>query len=167
MFWNRQKPIQQGHFPHPFRFCDLYISDRYKQILFASYGKTGEGFHTELQPVIVDSWPCQFQDLMANIERALKGYIPKAVPVRGKWPSYDSSKATSQKSFEAEYVRIRLETDMTASYGHGEAERIKVSAHPTPLDTTYCLTGCRHLIETNVAQVVVDIFEACTKIRNN
>lgn len=170
MFFIKNKEINRpkaDDFPHPRRFCDLYISDKYKEILFVPWGKVDNGMYAEVDNLIIDVWPCKFQDLQQNIENVLKRYLSKTAYVKGKWPSLDNSQAKSQKSFESDYIRIRLETDTSRSYSDGEVERIKVSAQPTALDNTYSLTGCGHLLNTQVAQIVLDIFEACSKIRNN
>jgi hypothetical protein len=157
---------QQINLPHPYRFCKLYISDKFKQILFTPFGKIENGMHAEVDSIIIDTWPCKFEDLQTNIEETLRRFSPKTVYVKGKWPSFDCSKAKSQRSFETDYVTFRLETDLTKNYGEHEVERIKVSAQPTILDNTYSLNGCGHLIDTKVAQIVLDIFEACLKIRS-
>lgn len=157
------KPI---NLPHPYRFCKLYISDKFKQILFVPFGQMGNGMYAELDNIIVDTWPCKFEDLQTNIEETLRRFSSHAVYMEGKWPSFNSSKAKSQRSFETDYISFRLETDLTRNYGEREVERIKVSAQPTVLDNTYSLNGCGHMFETKVAQIVLDIFEACLKIRN-
>ena len=92
--------------------------------------------------------------------------LDQQTSTEGKWPSFDCSKAKSQRSFETDYVTFRLETDLTRSYREHEVERIKVRAQPTILDNTYSLNGCGHLLDTKIAQIVLDIFEACLKIRN-
>ena len=169
MFWekeSRQPSTKERHFPHQNRFCDLYISDKNHEILFVPYGKVENGMHAEVDNLIIDKWPCRFQDLQANIEKALNRYLPKTNYIAGKWPSFDNSKAKSQKAYEADYIRIRLETDLTRNYGEGEVERIKVTAQRTYLDNTFSLIGCTHLLDTKVAQVVMDIYEACMKIRS-
>lgn len=169
MFWKKEKqsdPINKDNFTYPYRFCDLCISDRYKQILFVPYGKLDNGAYAEINNLIIDSWPCKFQDMEKNIEETLNRFSGKAVWVEGKWPSYDNSKAKTQRSYEADFIRLRLETDSSWGYGEGEVERIRVTARPTPLDNTFHLTGTGHLLDTKVAQIVVDIFEACLKIRN-
>ena len=162
---NIQVVTSQDKLPFPVRYCDLYISDKYKQILFVPYGKIDIGINAEVDRVIADSWPCKFQDLQANIEEALNRYLPATTYIKGKWPSYDHSKAKTQKSFELDYLRIRLATDLSREYGEREVERIRVTAQPTPLDTTYQLVGTGHLIDTKIAQIVIDIYEACMKIR--
>jgi hypothetical protein len=48
----------------------------------------------------------------------------------------------------------------------GEVERITVTASPTALDTNYALVGTGHLLDTKVAQIVIDIADACDKIRD-
>jgi hypothetical protein len=123
--------------------------------------------YTELDNLIIDNWPCKFQDLEINIEEVLRRSLAKAIYAKGNWPSFERSKAKSQKSYETDYIKLRLETDLSRSYGEGEVERVKVTARPTELDNTYSLTGCGHLLNTKVAQIVIDIFEACMKIRNN
>jgi len=163
MFWKKKT---QDKSSRQRRFCDLYISDKYKQIIFVPYGKADSGLYAEVDNLIIDAWPCKFQDLQTNIEETLNRYLPSTVYVKSKWPSYENSKAKSQKSFESDYIRIRLETDLSRPYGDGEVERIEVSATPTPLDTTFSLVGCTHLLDTKVAQVVLDIFEACLKIQS-
>ena len=170
MFWKRNKKSSsntQSNFPHPYRFCDLYSSERFKEILFVPYGKIDIGAHAEVDNIIIDNWPCKFENLKNNIEETLNRFLQKTIWEKGKWPSFERSKAKSQKSYESDYVSIRLETDTNSGYGDGEVERIKVTARPTHLDTTYWLTGTGHLLDTKIAQIVLDIFEACSKIRNN
>jgi hypothetical protein len=170
MFWKKNKqptPDNEDYFPHPYRFCNLFISDKHKQILFVPYGQVDNGMYAEIDNIIVDNWPCKFEDLETNIEVTLKRFSNKITWIKGKWPSYDTSKAKSQQSYETDYISLRLETDRSRSYGDGEVERIKVTAQPTPLDDTYCLTGTGHLLDTKIAQIVIDILEACIKIRNN
>ncbi len=169
MLWTktiRTNSDKQINLPHPYRFCNLYISDKFKQILFTPFGGLENGMHAEVDNIIVDTWPCKFEDLQTNIEETLRRFSDKAIYVKGKWPSFDNSKAKSHRSFETDYITIRLETDLTRNYGEHEVERIKVSARPTSLDNTYTLNGCGHLIDTKVAQIVLDIFEACLKIRS-
>lgn len=170
MLWRKVKktsPDNAIETTYPYRFCDLLISDKHKQILFVPYGKLESGLYAEVDNLIIDKWPCKFQDLQTNIVEALRRFSNTSNLTKGKWPSYANSKSKTQRSYEADYVRIRLETDLNRIYGNGEAERITVSAHASPLDTTFQLTGTRHLIDTSIAQIVIDIFEACEKIRNN
>jgi hypothetical protein len=169
MFWkkeNKQTLSKDNHFPHPFRFCNLFISEKYHEFLFVPYGKVDNWAHVEVDNLIIDTWPCKFQDLQSNIEEVLKRYLPKTEYIKGKWPSFEKSKAKSKKSFETDYIRIRLETDLSQSYGDGEVERIKVSAQPSVLDNTFSLVGSTHLLDTQVAQIVIDILEACMKLRS-
>lgn len=169
MFWKKEKQLSMSEtqsLSYPYRFCDLHISEKYKQILFVPFRKVSEGIYAEVGNLIIDSWPCKFADLQVNIEEALSRFSTTAIR-QEKWPSFQHSKAKSQQSFEADYIRLRLETDKSRSYKDGEVERIKVTARPTLLDNTYSLTGCAHLIDTKVAQVVIDIFEGCMKIRTN
>jgi len=170
MFWKKNKQsnvVKEDNCPYPFRFCDLYISDKHKEILFVPYGKAGNIMHAEVDNIIIDKWPCKFQDLDTNIKEALNRYLTTTIWKKGKRPSYNISKAKTQKSFETDYIRLRLETDRSRNYGEREVERIKVTAQPTLLDNTFKLTGTDHLLDTKIAQIVVDIFDACLKIRNN
>lgn len=170
MFWKKHKKqssVKGEKKSYPYRFCELYVSEKHKQILFVPYGKTEYGIYAELDNLIIDSWPCKFKDLESNIRETLNRYSERANKQHGNWPSYENSKAKSQKSFESDYINLRLETDISRDYGEGEVERIKVTARPTSLDNTFELTGTGHLIETKVAQIILDIFEACMKIRNN
>ena len=124
------------------------------------------GAYAEIDDIVVDTWPCDFGKLQANIEATLNKFAPTAIHVKGKWPSYEASKATSQSAYKADYIAFRLKTDLSRSYGEGEVERITVTATPSALDTTYSLVGTSHLLDTRVAQIVVDIAEACDKIRH-
>lgn len=169
MLWINSTPVkneQPVYVPFAYRFCKLYISDRFQQIIFTPFGRLQNGLYAELDIIIVDTWPCEFEDLQSNIEETLKRFSDNAIYVEGKWPSYDCSKAKSHRSFETEYIPFRLETDLSRSYGESEVECIKVSAQPTVIDKTYALIGEGHLHETRVAQIVLDISEACFKIRN-
>jgi hypothetical protein len=156
---------KDNHRSYPDRFCHLLISSKYKQILFVPYGKMDIGAHAEIDDILVDTWPCDFAKLQANIEATLDKFGPTVIYLKGKWPSYEASKATSQRAYESEYIRFRLATDQSKSYGDGEVERITVTANPTSLDTTYSLVGTGHLLNTKIAQIVIDIAEACDKIR--
>jgi hypothetical protein len=156
---------------HPYRHCDIYISTKYKHILFVPFGHVRHGISAEHDNVISDTWPCDFGKLQENIEECLKRALVPHVEYdhfqygRGNYPSYNHSKSKSENSFHADYVKLRVETDETRPHSKGEAERIKVTASPSPLEDTYVLTGIYHLMDTKVAQLVLDIFEACTKIR--
>jgi hypothetical protein len=169
MFWkkeSRRDPKENNKSSRPYRYCTLYISERYKHIIFVPYGQVPDWALVELDNILSDTWPCDFGKLQANIEETLSRYLPSTTYVKGKWPSYNNSKAKSQASFEIDYISLRLETDETKPYGEHELERIKVSATPSRLDNTYSLVGCTHLLDTKVAQIVVDIFSACIKIRS-
>jgi hypothetical protein len=156
---------------YPSRHCDIYISTKYKQILFVPFGRIKGGMSAEHENIISDVWPCDFGKLQENINEALDRSLVAHANFdrvkfgRGNYPSYNNSKAKSESSFQSDYVKLRLETDTSREYGKGEAERIKVTAQPTALETTYRLTGTYHLIDTEVAQLILDIFEACMKIR--
>jgi hypothetical protein len=168
MFWKKSKlshQTQQINLPNSYRCCCICISMKYNHILFVPQGKTDIGLYVELDNIVTDSWPCNFERLQLNIEDTLNKFQSSATYTKGNWPSYNKSNAKSQKSFEFDYISIWLETDLTKGYGEKEVERIKVSAQPSSLDNTYSLVGCRHLLDTKVAQMVIDIFEGCSKIR--
>lgn len=87
MFWrkeNKQISINESQFDHPYRLCDLYISERYHEILFIPYGKVDNGMQVEVDDLIVDKWPCKFEDLQTNIKEVLKRYLPKTDYIKGK-----------------------------------------------------------------------------------
>ncbi|SIO52725.1 hypothetical protein [Chitinophaga niabensis] len=166
MFWNKKKRSQAGKYPY--RACNIYISEKHQQILFVPFGRADIGLHIEQENVIVDTWPCKFQDLQTNIEEALNRY-QLLVPYDKDnlvWHSFDLSKAKTRHSFEADYISLHLSTDTTKEYGSHEKERIRVSAEPNPPDSTYSLTGCSHLTDTRIAQITLDIYDACVKIRS-
>jgi hypothetical protein len=160
-----------GNISFPYRHCDIYISTKYKHILFVPFGRINGGTSAEHENIISDVWPCEFGKLQENIVEALdRGLVAHANfdPFkyrRGKYPSYNNSKAKSESSFRSDYILLRVETDTKREYEKGEVERITVTAQPTSLDSTYRLTGTYHLLDTYVAQLVLDIFEACMKIR--
>ena len=171
MFWKREKaaalhPIEETIKQRPCRFCILYISERFKHIMFVPQGKIDIGIYAEIDDVISDVWPCEFGKLQENIEVTLNRHKDFTDYVKGNWPSYKNSKAKSQKSFETDYIAIHLRTDLSKDYGERELERIIVTAWPDPISNTYYITGTNHLYDTKIAQIVCDIFEACLKIRN-
>ena len=170
MFWKKTKQFDtraKGNFPHPYRFCHLYITDKYREILFVPFGKINILAHAEVDNIVVDSWPCEFGKLQKNIELTLNEYRNSTEYVKGNWPSFKKSKAKSQSSFETDYIRVILETDTARNYGEKEVERIKVSAQPSVLTDTFSLVGCGHLLDTKIAQIVIDIVDGCFRIRNN
>jgi hypothetical protein len=146
MFWKKLKKtdlniLEQKR--HPYRFCHLYISETYKQILFVPFGKTNSSLYAELDSIIIDKWPCDFGNLQQNILTTLDKFSNLSEYKFGNWPSYNNSKAKSQQSFENDFIRFRIETDKSKPYAAHEAERIKVSATPTSLDETYQLLACK------------------------
>ncbi len=166
MFRSKKQTSQTGKYP--LRACNVYISEKYQQILFVPFGKAETGLHIEQENIITDTWPCKFQDLQINIEEALNRYQP-LVPYdkdNHVWRTFDLSKAKTRRSFETDYISIHLSTDTTKEYGSQEKERIRVSAEPTLLENTYSLTGCSHLNDTRIAQITLDIYNACIKIRS-
>ena len=159
-----QSPKKENFFPYPDRYCWLFISAKFKHILFVPLGRIDIGAHVELDNLLSDDWPCNIGKLQSNIEETLNRYLPSTVHVKGQWPSYNNSKAKSQRSFEFDYISIWVATDNSKGYRGGEAERIKISCYPTSLET-YSLVGIRHLVDTQVAQMVIDIFEGSSKIK--
>ena len=145
---------------HKSRLCYLYISARNKEILFVPYGKVNNGISAEIDDIIVDSWPCDFKNLQENINATLNKFQNSITYEQGVWPSFRKSKAKSQSSYHHDYIAIRLSTDNSRDYGNGEVERIEISVKPSELDN-YQLKGTTHLIDTAVAQLVIDIYTAC------
>lgn len=171
MFWKKlpkENSIEEIE-RHSYRFCYLYISEKYNQIVFVPFGKANNNvakIYAELDSIITDKWPCDFGTLQQNIEATLDKFSKLSDYKFGNWPSFNNSKAKTQQSFASDYVQFRLETDKSKPYGSHEVERIKVTASPTSLDNNYNLIGCDHLLDTKIAQIVDDIFNACLKIRN-
>lgn len=151
---------------YSYKLARVYISEKYKEILFVPMGKVNEGTYMETFEIIEDQWPCDFGEMEANLENMLNKYNPQMEKHDDFWPAYKVSKAKSQKAFTEHYILIRLESDYKNSYGEGEAERINVRAQASPLETSYYLIAQKHLIDTNLAQAVIDIFNACMKIRS-
>jgi hypothetical protein len=168
MFWRKRDsalPEKKAPPAYPKRYCCLRISTKNRQILFVPFGITDIGIYAELDDIIVDTWPCDFGKLQTNIEATLDKFAPTTNYIKGRWPSYEASKAKSQTAYQADYISVSLDTDHTRPYGEEEVERITVNARPTALDTTYSLVGTSHLLGTSIAQIVVDIAEACDRIR--
>lgn len=181
MFWKRKSklpaPLEfdqkenktREPFPYSERYCWLYISSRYEEILFVPMGKIDAWKSRELDAVVAKKWPLNIGELQDTIQETLDKWIdsvPDVNPSNDNWHSYNSSKAQTQKSFQVDYVQIRLTTDMERDYGPSELERIIVNASPQNWETdNYQLIGKSHLLETKVAQIVLDIFSACEKIR--
>jgi hypothetical protein len=164
--------MKSDSFSLPYRHCDIYISTKYKHIMFVPFRRVGGGLSAEHENIISDIWPCDFGRLEENIEEALNRNMVAYVNYdgfksgRGNYPLYNNSKGKSESSFHSEYVKLQVETDNTKEYSIGESERITVMAKPTALETTYRLKGTYHMIDTEVAQLVLDIFGACMKIRD-
>jgi hypothetical protein len=175
MFWNKisdffglgNKTKAETH-PYAGRHCWLYISSRYKEILFVPMGKVDPWMSRELDAVIVKPWPISIGELQDTIQATLdncKSPVEKLEPSKDRWFSLKASKAKTQQSLKVDYVLMRLFTDLERPYAKGEVERIKVSAAPFGQSGTYRLTGETHLSETRLAQIVLDIFSACETIR--
>lgn len=169
LYFEAAKNEYREAFPYPERHCWLYISDKYKEVLFVPMGKIDQWKSKELDSIIVGEWPMSIGDLQKNIIQTLDKWqdpVENVEPSIENWHSFNISKARSQKSFKVDYVQISLTTDMEREYGQSEVERIVVKA--SPFDWTedrYNLIGKSHLLETQVSQVVIDIYKACDKIR--
>ncbi|MBK7441433.1 MAG: hypothetical protein IPI65_07865 [Bacteroidetes bacterium] len=182
MFWNKKniKPIGESvetngsgkveHFPFIERRCWLFISSKFKEILFVPVGKDKISFN-ELDSIIIKQWPLKIEELQDCIQLTLDKFVQNVEdqpPTNENWYSLKNSKAKTQQSFKIEYVQIELKTDMEKEYGPKEVERILINAGPFDnLKTRYKLIGKSHLIDTEVAEVVVEIFNACEKIRTD
>ena len=181
MFWKKRNHLselpvshqkvetEEAVYPYPERECWLYISSKYKEILFVPLGRVDKWHSRELDEVLVRDWPMNIGELQECIEQTLNNWkdpVPQQKVDKDHWPSFNSSKARTQHSFHVDYVQILLTTDLERSYQEGEVERILVKAAPFDWnDDNYLLIGRNHLIETQVAQVVLDIINACEKIR--
>jgi len=183
MFWKNKNKIpeplefeanvekKREAFPFQERHCWLYISSKYGEILFVPMGKIDPWRSSELDSIVVKEWPLNIGELQYLIQEALDKWtdpVPDIKPSNDNWHSFNASKAKTQKSFQVDYVQMSLTTDLESEYGQGEVERIIVKASPKNwTDDNYKLVGKNHLLETQVAQVVIDIFNACEKIRTN
>jgi hypothetical protein len=183
MFWKKKNEIpeplhfelnkegKRGRFPFPERHCWLYISYKYTEILFVPMGKIDSWKSCELDSVVVKEWPMNIGELQHSIQETLdkwKDSVTDVNPSNDNWHSFKASKAKTQKSFQVDYVQVSLTTDMEREYAQDEVERILVKASPKNWQNdSYKLVGKNHLLETQVAQVVMDIFNACEKIRMN
>lgn len=154
---------------YPFRYCNIYISNRYNEILFVPIGKVDDWMYQELNSVIVKDWPLNIDELQNCIVETLnkwKESTERLKPDNNRWYSFNSSKSKSQHSFKVDYVQISITTDMENEYGPEEVERIIIKASPKDWQKdSYKLIGREHLLETKVAQVLIDIFKACVDIR--
>ena len=161
------KPDDESNLIFRYKLGHIYISEKYHQILFVPLGGiVEEGIRRELPDIIADKWPCDFGNLQINIEEMLNRFKPLNIEPGFTWPAYEASLAKTRKSFEQDYLMLRLESDSKNPYGEGEAERINVRAQASRLETSYYLIGQEQLIDTELAQVVIDIFNACMKIRS-
>ncbi|MBI3259510.1 MAG: hypothetical protein HYZ54_08575 [Ignavibacteriae bacterium] len=182
MFWKKSKlpkPTQfvkdegglREDFPYPERYCSIYISEKHKEIVFVPMGRIDPWKSRELDSVIVKEWPLNIGELQDCIQTTLdkwKDQVDDIEPGNKLWYSLNNSKAKTQHSFRVDYVHLTLTTDMDRKYGQGEVERITVKASPFDWsEVRYKLVGTNHLMETQIAQLVIDISKACEKIRTN
>lgn len=169
--FRNKKENKRDPFPYPERHCWLYMSSKYNEILFVPMGKIDPWRSCELDSVIIKEWPINIGELQDTIRETLDKWTDPVSNVKlsnDNWHSFNASKAKTQKSFQVDYIQMSLTTDMEREYGQGEVERILVKASPKNwTDDNYKLVGKNHLMETQVAQVVIDIFNACEKIRKN
>lgn len=183
MFWKKKvklpEPLEFGlnsdekreRFPYRERYCWIHISSKYDEIVFVPMGKIDHWKFREQDSVIVKKWPLNIGELQNTIQLTLDQWLDSVPDVESSnenWHSFNRSKAKTQRSFQTDYVDIRLATDMAREYGQNEVERIIVEASPKNwTDDSYKLIGRDHLIETRIAQLIIDIFKACEKIRTN
>ncbi|MGN6492869.1 MAG: hypothetical protein ACTHLE_12795 [Agriterribacter sp.] len=161
------RPDYPANSPLRYKLARIYISEKYKEILFVPMGGVvHEGMRKELLDIKKDHWPCDFGNLQKNIEEMLNKYEPINPVHEVAWPAFEASAAKTKKSFDLDYIMLRLESDTKNPYSDGEAERINVRAQPGRLETGYYLIGQEQLIDTELAQLVLDIFNACIKIRS-
>lgn len=125
----------------------------------------------ELEEVIAEKWPINIEKLQDLIDRTLDNWKSSVNDIKSSkenWHSYNTSKAKSQRSFKVDYVPINLRTNVDRQYGEKEAERIIVESSPKNwIEDNYKITGEEHLLDTQIAQLVLDVFNACEKIRTN
>ena len=123
----------------------------------------------ELDTIVVKEWPLNIGELQDTIQETLDKWIDPVddiKPSNDNWHSFNKSKAKTQNSFNVDYVQMCLTTDMGREYGQREVERIIIEASPKKWhEDNYKLIGRNHLMDTQVAQVVIDIYNACEKIR--
>lgn len=183
MFWRNKSKISEPidfksdnkvkreALPFPQRRCWLYISSKYKEVIFVPMGKTNTGMSYELNSVVVKEWPLNIGELQQTIHETLDKWtksIVEITPSKNNWHSFNASKAKTQQSFQIDYVQMSLTTDIEKGYEQCEVERIIVTASPKDWQKdNYKLINIAHLTETLVAQIVLDIFNACEKIRTN
>ncbi len=181
MFWKNRVKISEPlklesevtspreAFPFPKRQCWVYISSKYKEVVFVPMGEITPYKSKELNSVITKEWPLNIGELEESIRLTLDKWennVPDSELSTNNWHSFNRSKAKTQQSFTVNYVPICLTTDLDKEYGISEAERIIVKGSPKEWHkTNYKIVGESHLLETHVSQTVLDIFNACEKIR--
>jgi len=156
---------------YPERSCWLYLSEKYNEILFVPIGNISPWRSRELNKVIVKEWPLKMEELQNCVHITLDNFKPNVAEIENNndnWFSYKKSKAKSQKSFKLDYVVFQLKTDFARNYEEGEVERfnIKSSSREWEKDRHY-FTGTAHLIDADIAQLIVAINKDCQKIRSN
>ncbi|MBK8343054.1 MAG: hypothetical protein IPL12_06820 [Bacteroidetes bacterium] len=117
MFWNKKniKPIGESvetngsgkveHFPFIERRCWLFISSKFKEILFVPVGETDKFSFIELNSIIIKPWPLNIEELQDCIQLTLDKFgqkIEDQPPTNENWYSLKNSKAKTQQSFKIE-----------------------------------------------------------------
>jgi len=151
------------------RSCWIYLSERYNEILFVPIGYITPWQFRELDKVIIKKWPLNIGDLQECVNITLDNFEKKVDEIdnNDNWFSYKKSKAKTQKSFNADYITFHLKTDFSRDYEDGEVERFNVKSSPRDWDKDrHYIMGTAHLIDTDIAQLILDINKDCQKIRN-
>ena len=179
MFWKKNKKenltSEQGDIdgnnpPYSERWCWVYLSEKYNEILFIPIGNISEWEFRELDKVIVKEWPLNIGELQECVNTTLNNFEPKVDKIdnnNDNWFSFNNSKAKTQKSFNTDYITFQLKTDFSRDYQDGEVERFTVKSTPKDWDNArHYIIGTAHLMDTDIAQLILDINKDCQKIRN-
>ncbi len=153
------------------RSCWIYLSEKYNEILFVPIGNTSEWTFRELDKVIIKEWPLKIGELQKCVNITLDNFEQNAIEIENNndnWFSFKNSKAKTQKSFNSDYIVFQLKTDFTREYADGEVERFNVKSSPREWEKDrHYIIGTAHLIDTDIAQLILDINNDCEKIRKN
>tara|TARA_R100000935_G_scaffold3803_1_gene9470 strand:- start:1398 stop:1949 length:552 start_codon:yes stop_codon:yes gene_type:complete len=180
MFWNQKKKENptselneksEQKTPYSEKSCWIYLSEKYKEILFVPIGIMTEWTFRELDNVIVKEWPLKIGELQKCVNITLDNFKQNVTEIENNndnWFSFKNSKAKSQRSFNEDYIQFQLKTDFSREYADGEVERFNVKSSPRPWDKDrHYIIGTAHLVDTDIAQLILDINKDCQKIRNN
>lgn len=155
--------------PYPELLARIYISEKFKEILFVPMGCIEDSFGSlfmETFDIISDTWPCDFGELQNNIEILLSSYKTSMPRHDTMWPAHQASRSKTRKAFSEHYILFHLRSDDKRLYYPGEGERIFVRTQASPLETTYYMVALESREGPKLAQAIVDMFDACMKIRS-